>query len=366
MNNLYGIVGAIAILYGGGQIATANITIGMFAEKLLQLGFQVYGVHKSFLGLVDEACYERFSLKKARSIQSQIGTYLSTCRKVDPASEEYFAKIIKTLEKFNIHTIILPGGDGSSRAARDFVIKAYEANYPVQIIFVPCTIDGIPNSETIGFASAVEETLAHVLLMTVNSLATWHPDFATPRIPIIEIQGRNRNDIATEVVKTIKKGKKIGKYNVKDINFIYIPAAYDWTISSFLDRVFRENKETVVVIAEGAMPSDIFWDAIKGKGSGEKVQNILESTKKKQTNLNIVGYLSQTNDCITDEEIKKIDIWTSFAINALLYSRDSVAVIKNGKCYSTMPIDDFADQTDSKHAIPISREDAEVLKEYLL
>jgi 6-phosphofructokinase len=56
-----GIIGVIAILYGGGQIPTGNYIIAEIAKQLLKLECELYGVHKSFLGLGDENCYERFS-----------------------------------------------------------------------------------------------------------------------------------------------------------------------------------------------------------------------------------------------------------------------------------------------------------------
>ena len=349
------IVGPVAVIYGGGQIPSANLIIGMIIAKLLQLDCEVYGVHRSFLGMSDISFYEKVTLDNAKEIQKQIGTYLSMCRKFDPADKKNYNQIIAVLRELGIHKLIVPGGDGSSRAMSDLVKRARKVGYPLQVIFVPCTIDGIAGStQTVGYNPAVAESFRHALFMIPNAFATWNPKFATPRIPIIEIQGRNRNDIAVGVMREISKAGSIGKYSLDDFDLIFIPAAYKWSINDLLDRIYLEDRETAIVVAEGAAPTEEYWGAIKGDGVGEKLKNIITSGKKRECNLDVVGYLSQTNDCISEEEIHLIDEWTDFAIKTMAKTDKSLAIIKNGDKFSTKSIHTFAKATNSKDAIPLT------------
>ena len=355
----------IAMLYGGGQIPSANHILGVFAEKLLHLGFEVYGVHKSFLGLTDSSCYERITLKKAREIQKMPGTYLSTCRDVDPANDMYFYKIIENLREKDIHVLIIPGGDGSSRAGRDFVYCARQTGYPIQVIFVPCTIDGIEGSETIGKDPAVKESTRHVVSIIANAWATWRPTYKVPRVAIIEIQGRNRNDIAVGVMDNLINDY-INKYNINDVKIIFIPAGHKWKVETLVNKVLAEDKKVAIVVAEGAVPEDIFWDAFTGKGIGQKLETIVKCRKLREANLDVVGYLSQTNNCVSEEEMNKIDEWTSFAIKFMTETDESIAVIKNGEDYTYMSLKEFADGTNSKKAVSLTEEEKAKFKDYLV
>lgn len=348
------VIGPVAIIYGGGQIPSANLIIGMFIAKLLQLDCEVYGVHKSFMGMSEISFYEKFTLDKAEEIQKQIGTYLSMCRKFDPADKKNYKQIIAVLKELGIHKLIIPGGDGSSRAVSALIKRAKKVGYELQVIFVPCTIDGIAGSLTVGYNPAVMESFRHVLFMIPNAFATWNPSFVTPRIPIIEIQGRNRNDIAVGVMREISKAGSIGKYSLDDFNLIFIPAAYEWSINDLLDRIYSEDKETAIIVAEGAAPTEEYWGAIKGDGVGEKIKNVVTSGKKRECNLDVVGYLSQTNDCISEEEIHLIDEWTDFAIKTMAKTDKSLAIVKNGDKLSTKSIHTFAKATNSKDAIPLT------------
>ena len=360
------IAGSIAIIYGGGQIPSANIVIGMFAEKLLQLGCTVYGVHKSFLGMCDVSNYEAFTLKRAREIQKMLGTYLSMCRKVVPYADKFFNKIIDALRELDIHTLVVPGGDGSSKAVSGLIKRAKKEGYDLRAIFVPCTIDGIAGSLCMGYSPAVMESFRHASFMIANAFATWHPDFVTPRIPIIEVQGRNRNDISVGVIRKIVKAGRIGKYSLNDFNLIFLPAAYNWSIYDLLNKIYSEDKETAIIVAEGAKPVEEYWNAISGKNAGEKIKNIVTATKKRECNLDIIGYVSQTNDCVSEGEIQLIDEWTNYAIKAMAKTDRSIAVIKNGDKYSKKSVHTFAKATNSDDPIPLSDEELTEFADYLL
>lgn len=357
----------IAVIYGGGQIPSGNIVLGKMIEKLLKRNLTVYGVHKSFWGLSDSDCYEEFSIPKAKEIQGQIGTYLSTCRKVNPAEDQWFYNIISNLKERDIKTIILPGGDGSSRAGDVLSQRARAYKDDLQVVFLPCTIDGIAGSDTtIGIDSAAAESYRQTSLIIANAFATFNPDFVGPRIAINEIQGRNRNDISVALMDQILEKGRIGKYYVDDIDLIFIPAGYDWSYHDLIKRITSTDKETAIIVSEGAKPKeDISWDSLEGKGVGEKLERLIKKGGKREVNLNVVGYLSQANDQISKEEAKKIQEWICFAVKAMYSTNDSIAIIKSDGEFKAVPLKDFAENTDSDSAIPLSDEDVVRFKRFL-
>ena len=354
----------VAVLYGGGQIPSANIVLGELIERLLGRGdLKVYGVHKSFMGLADSDCYEEFTLQKARDIKTQIGTYLSTCRKVNPTEDRWFPKTISNLKHMSIRTLKIPGGDGSSRAGSALEERARKVGYEIQVVFIPCTIDGINGSDTIGIDSAVAESERQASLIIANSFATFNPNFLGPRIAIVEVQGRNRNDIAVAVMKKIINKEKIASYDINDIDLIFIPAAYKWSYIQLMSRLEASGRETAIIVSEGAKPEEYYWESIDGLSVGEKFKNLIKQGHVREANLNIIGYLSQTNDH-SDVEVKKIKDWIFFAIKSMYKTKESIAIIKTDD-FKTMSLKIFAAGTESEKPIPLSNEDSEKLKSYL-
>lgn len=356
------LLGAVAIVYGGGQIPPANYITGLIAEMLLNLGCTVYGVHKSFMGMANTSNYELIDSVKAACIKNQIGTYLGTCRGVDPASDEWFELIYQCLKAKGIHTLIIPGGDGSSRAMSDFFMKIKElhSGYRLNILFIPCTIDGIEGSETIGLDSAVELTYKNALFIAENAFATNRPQYPTGRVAVVETQGRNRNDISYRVVKRLAN-------HWDDDQMIYIPAAYSWSFSDVLHRINYANREILVVISEGAEPIEGYWEAISGKTPGAKLETLITVTGKKEVNLNVIGYLGQTCD-IVESDRRKCEEWVRFLegkICSLKHGESCALALVKNNFFEAVSLIDFAAGTTSNVAMPLSKKEKTEVIRYL-
>lgn len=356
------ILGTVAIVYGGGQIPPANYITGLIAEMLLNLGCTVYGVHKSFMGMADASNYELLDSAKSVCIKYEVGTYLGTCRGVNPASDEWFERIYRCIKTNGIHTLIIPGGDGSSRAMSDFYrrIKELHSGYRINILFIPCTIDGIEGSETIGLDSAVELTYKNTLFIAENAFATHRPQYPTGRVAIVETQGRNRNDISYRAVKRLAK-------RWDDDQMIYIPAAYPWSFPKLLHRINSVKREVLVVIPEGAKPIENYWEAISGKTPGAKIETLIKVTGRKEVNLNVIGYLGQTCDVVESDK-SKCEQWVRFLEETIctLSAGESyaLALVKNGD-FERVSLLEFAAGTTSDVAIPLSRKEKEEVIRFL-
>lgn len=357
----------VAVLFGGGQIPDANIVTAKLIKKLLRrLDVIVYGIHKSFMGLADLECYEKFNFQKADEIERFPGTYLSTCRKVDPSSNEWFGKIMKNLVKKQIKTIFLIGGDGSSRAAKDFLRRAKREGYDyLQIVYIPCTIDGINGSETIGLESAVLESERQANFAMINAFATWNPKFKGPRVAVIEMQGRNRNDIAINVMNRLISKGAVGCYSLSKVNLIFVPTGYNWSFTNLLEKINSSNKETAVIISEGAKPIEPYWEAIEGENAGRKLENLIKKSGIREVNFQLIGYLSQTNGMTSQKQIELIEEWTSVASSAIDVTKQSIAVVNDGEAFKLETIENFAAKNSSEKPVPLTDKEMEALASYL-
>lgn len=359
----------IGVIYGGGQIPSANYVIGELIRKLLRINTQVYAIHKSYMGLADPTCYEKMDLPKACKIQKQIGTYLSTCRKVFSYSDEWFYDIIFNLTKYNIHTLFICGGDGSALGAKNFEARCKKSGFKIKIIFIPCTIDGLNGSLSIGINSAVEETLRRTKMMAVNSFATFDNGMKGARIAIVEIQGRNRNDIAVNVLKQLIAELFIGKFGISEINIKFLASGYIWRYTELIESVISTDMPTLIIASEGAKPSELWWDAISGTGVVAKLTNLVNATGVRKANCDVIGYLSQTNDFISNSEKNLIKMWTIVASQVLETSFDdeSKAIIcDSSKKIETVPLSYITNlNSNCKEPELISIEDLEILKPYM-
>lgn len=321
---------AVAAMYGGGQIPSANFLMGSLIESLISFNCKVYGIHKSFMGLSDKSSYELMSLCRSKLIQTQMGTYFETCRNVDPSSDQYYYKILKVLKDLHIHTLFVCGGDGSLRASSAFNHRCAIDNFKIKIVFIPCTIDGISGSKSIGIDSAVSESIRRVQCMMVNSFATLDPKLKGSRVPIIQLQGRDRNDILFDVMKRLEDNSFVGKYNMSDIDIICIPTGYSWSFVKVINAILQSERNTAIIVSEGAIPTEKWWDAINGKGVGNKLSNLIDASNIRKSNFDSIGYLSQTNHLISDNEIAEIRDWTHMStLFSITNDRSSIAIVKN-------------------------------------
>ncbi|MBO7369187.1 MAG: 6-phosphofructokinase [Clostridia bacterium] len=148
-------------------------------------GFEMYGVNRGFQGLIDDD----INLMNSRSVSGIIqcgGTSLKTARCKEFRTEEGLKKAYDNLVKHGIHDLVVIGGDGSFRGARDLTYS-----YDINVIGIPGTIDNdlAYTDYTIGFDTAV-----NTVLWAINSLRDTMD--AHDRCAILEVMGRRCGDIA--------------------------------------------------------------------------------------------------------------------------------------------------------------------------
>jgi len=210
----------IGILTSGGDAPGMNAAIRAVVRTGIEKGFKVFGIKRGYQGLLRGEIFEMNRSSVADIIQRG-GTMLRTARCEEFKTPEGLKKAVTILKAFGINCLVVIGGDGSFRGAKDLSDLGFPA------VGIPGTIDNdlAYTDYTIGFDTAV-----NTVLDAINKLrdtSTSHE-----RVSIIEVMGRNCGDLALyaglagggesiivpevefkveDICRTILEGKQRGK-----------------------------------------------------------------------------------------------------------------------------------------------------------
>ena len=174
----------IAVLTSGGDAPGMNATIRSVVRTAITEGMEVVGVIRGYNGLI-HGDLRPMHVRSVSGIINLGGTLLYTARSPEFATEEGMQKAIKTCHDNNIDGVVVIGGDGSFRGARDLSARG------IPCVGIPGTIDNdISSSDyTIGFDTA---------LNTAVEMVDRLPDTAQShdRCSVVEVMGRRAGYLA--------------------------------------------------------------------------------------------------------------------------------------------------------------------------
>ncbi len=169
----------IALLTSGGDAPGMNAAIRAVVRSALHHRMKVFGVKNGYRGLLHNDIIEMERGSVANIIQRG-GTILGTARSTEFETHKGMAKADRTLNKYNIDALIVIGGDGTMRGAKEF-----SEQFKVKMLGLPGTIDNdlYGTDYTIGFDTAINSALEAVdrIRDTASSLE---------RLFFIEVMGR--------------------------------------------------------------------------------------------------------------------------------------------------------------------------------
>lgn len=140
---------SIAVLTSGGDAPGMNSAIRAVVRAADVYGLKTKGVIRGYNGLIDGDLIDL----NIRSVSDTIhhgGTMLGTARSPRFKTEEGMQQAIEVCKKNNISGVVVIGGDGSFRGARDLSERG------VPCVGIPCTIDNdiACTDYTIGYDTA--------------------------------------------------------------------------------------------------------------------------------------------------------------------------------------------------------------------
>ena len=175
---------SIAVLTSGGDAPGMNAAVRAVVRTGLNFGMKVYGVMRGYNGLLTGDLKE-MNMRSVSDIMQHGGTALYTARSPEfntPAGVEKAANMCR--EK-GIEGVVVIGGDGSFRGARDLT------NAGINCIGVPGTIDNdiACTDYTIGYDTGLNTAME--MIDRIRDTTESHD-----RCSVVEVMGRRCGDIA--------------------------------------------------------------------------------------------------------------------------------------------------------------------------
>ncbi len=174
----------IGVLTSGGDAPGMNAAVRAVARTALTSGMEVLGIRRGYQGLLSGDVFE-MDLRSVSDIIHHGGTMLYTARSKEYNTPEGVQKAADMCRKLGIEGVVVIGGDGSFRGARDLTGAG------IPCVCIPGTIDNdVASSEyTVGFDTAMNTAVDMVdrLRDTTES---------HDRCRVVEVMGRRCGDLA--------------------------------------------------------------------------------------------------------------------------------------------------------------------------
>lgn len=320
--------GNVLVIHGGGLVEPSKLVLMRISQNLSTLTHfdTVYIGQFSFESLYSRKYIKKYNMDLVNEVKDKRGTYFGTSRGIDLATNSLlFKKSVDCLSSMNIRTLIVAGGDGSSRQVTE--IHELFKEYGINVIFpIPLTIDGINGGLSIGLNEAVRESVRQIENISSTSLQT--RDQEKFGVVIVELHGRNRDDILANVLKHFVNKKQVADFNLNDLTLAVVPATIKTDPEKLFDKVNNSSKRTLILISEGA---ELSIPELK-KGINRKVRSL------------VVGHPSQSNNMTTSSDIIFYNDWIDNACKIIADDPfKSYCVVNNGITLCKRSISYYAD-----------------------
>ncbi len=221
----------IGVLTSGGDAPGMNAAIRAVVRTACENGMKVYGINRGYAGLIDEDIRE-LNIRSVSDIIHRGGTMLYSARCLDFKEEAGMQKAIATCRKYGIEGIVVIGGDGSFRGARDLSLRG------IPCIAIPGTIDNdiVSTDYTIGY-----DTCLNTIMQMVDRVRDTVESHS--RCIVVEVMGNRCGDL------TLNAGIAVGA------TAIVIPEISCDIEKHVIERIKRtqktDKKHFIVMVAEG-------------------------------------------------------------------------------------------------------------------
>ena len=212
----------IGIIASGGDGPGMNNCLYELVKGLKEHNITLF--EYGYQGLIDNLTHP-YTLAELNKVKNIGGVIIKSSRSSEFMTQKGFNKALKTLKQHQIDVLIIMGGNGSLKGAKELIKNG------VNILFVPTTIDNdIAESDySLGFDTAIFQATDFVKDVDFSMQSF-------DRICIYEVMGRHCPDLAKkvakntdasyvftkdstkeEMLKAVKRAIKIGKYSPKII-----------------------------------------------------------------------------------------------------------------------------------------------------
>ncbi len=220
----------IGVLTSGGDAPGMNAAVRSIVRSAEAMGLKVKGVMRGYNGLIENHFVD-LDIRSVSDIIQRGGTVLYTARSPKFKTEEGIQEAIKNCKANGIEGLIVIGGDGSFRGARDLSLHG------IPCVGIPATIDNDISSTdyTIGFDTAMNTVVE--LVDKLRDTACSHD-----RCSVVEVMGHGAGDLALQC------GLAVGATSVIVPEKTYDPEA---VITKIRETQKRGRNHFIIVVSEG-------------------------------------------------------------------------------------------------------------------
>ena len=206
-------VKTIGVLTSGGDAPGMNAAIRAVVRSGIAHNMRVMGISRGYQGLINGDIHE-MTLRSVSDTLQRGGTFLQSARCKEFTTEEGQIRAMEVAKVFGIDAIVVIGGDGTFRGARDL------SRHGMTMVGIPGTIDNDIDCTdyTIGYDTAMNTAMEAI--DKIRDTASSHQ-----RCSIVEVMGRGAGHIAlslsiangAEAVIVPEKGYSVDEDIIKPI-----------------------------------------------------------------------------------------------------------------------------------------------------
>ncbi len=221
----------IGVLTSGGDAPGMNAAVRAVVRTACENGIKVYGINRGYKGLM-EGDIRELNIRSVSDIIHRGGTMLYSARCKEFKEEYAMKKAIEVCRDKGIEGIVVIGGDGSFRGARDLSLRG------IPCIGIPGTIDNdiVSSDYTIGY-----DTCLNTIMQMVDRVRDTVESHS--RCIVVEVMGNRCGDL------TLNAGIAVGA------TAIVIPEIKADIEKHVIERIKRtqktDKKHFIVMVAEG-------------------------------------------------------------------------------------------------------------------
>ena len=221
----------IGVMTSGGDASGMNAAIRAVCRSGIAKGLEVFGINRGYEGLITGDLF-KMDLRSVSEILHRGGTMLYSARCPEFKTSEGIERGVRTCKQFGLDGLVVIGGDGSFRGARELSLAG------IPCIGVPGTIDNdiACCDYTIGY-----DTCLNTIMDMVDRIRD--TSASHDRCSVIEVMGRRAGYLA------LNAGIAVGA------TAILIPEVEFDLKRDVFDRIRRTQKtgkkHFLVIVAEG-------------------------------------------------------------------------------------------------------------------
>ena len=249
----------VGLLTSGGDAPGMNACIKSIVNCAFKKGIEIVGIKRGYQGLIEND-YVVLHNDDVDNIQHIGGTILKTARSQDFMTEAGFNKAVENIKNMGLDALIVIGGDGSFRGAREL------DKVGVNVVCIPATIDNDLSytSRTLCFDTAVNN--ASFAVDSVMDTMRSHN-----RIAVVEVMGRHCGDLALF---------SAAASNAEIVLLHESPLSYEQVLAKVNKQLEDGNEHPTIVLAENLIDISVLTKKLADDTGKEVKKCVLGYTQR--------------------------------------------------------------------------------------